>query len=298
MISASIVTYNNHLLDIEAILRSIIASPIGKVWIIDHSDEVFTLREELQQYMHRDEDVRAHIQRGFQIEYLHEDNTGYGRGNNRAIRLAMAEGSQYHLVVNPDVWFSSDVIPTIWKYMEEHSEVGQIMPQVLFLDGNNQPLAKLLPTPMDMFCRMFLPECMFAKRNKRYELAHSGYRFILNVPCLSGCFMFLRMRTLQEVGLFDERYFMYGEDFDLTRRIHRKYKTLFFPPVSIFHKFSRGSHRSIHLFFAHTISMIRYFNKFGWIYDSERRRFNRNILHEIKDKLKGEQDNVADTSRR
>lgn len=286
MISASIVTYNDHLLDIEAILRSIIASPIRKVWIIDHSDEVFTLWEELQQYMHRDEDILAHIQRGFQIEYLHEDNTGYGRGNNRAIRLAMAEGSQYHLVVNPDVWFSSDVIPTIWKYMEEHGEVGQIMPKVLFLDGNIQPLAKLLPTPVDMFCRMFLPECMFAKRNRRYELAHSGYKTMLNVPCLSGCFMFLRINALYDIGLFDERYFMYAEDFDLTRRIHRKYRTLFFPQVSIFHKFNRGSHRSFRLFLAHTVSMIRYFNKFGWIYDSERRKFNRNILKEIKETQK------------
>lgn len=282
MITASIVTYNDHLLDIEAILRSIIASPIRKVWIIDHSDKVFTLREELQQYMQRDKDIRAHIQRGFQIEYLYEDNTGYGRGNNRAIRLAIEEGCLYHLVVNPDVWFSSDVIPTIWKYMEEHPEVGQIMPKVLFLDGNIQPLAKLLPTPMDMFCRMFLPECMFSKRNKRYELAHSGYKYIMNVPCLSGCFMFLRTSTLKETGLFDERFFMYAEDFDLTRRIHRTFRTLFFPQVSIYHKFSRGSHRSLRLFIAHTMSMIRYFNKYGWFYDNERHRFNREILNDIK----------------
>lgn len=286
MITASIVTYNDHLLDIEAILHSIIASPINKLWIIDHSDEVTSLREELQQYMQGDEEIKAHIQRGFQIEYLHENNIGYGGGNNRAIRLAMAEGSLYHLVVNPDVWFSSDVIPTIWKYMEEHPEVGQIMPKVLFLDGNIQPLAKLLPTPMDMFCRMFLPEWMFSRRNKKYELAHSKYRNIMNVPCLSGCFMFFRMSTLEEVGLFDERYFMYGEDFDITRRIHRHYQTLFFPPVAIYHKFSRGSHRSLRLFIAHTISMIRYFNKFGWFYDSERHRFNRQILKEIKSELK------------
>lgn len=282
MITASIVTYNDHLLDIEAILRSIIASPIRKVWIIDHSDRVFSLREELQQYMHRDKDIREHIERGFQIEYLHEDNIGYGRGNNRAIRLAMEEGCQYHLVVNPDVWFSSDVIPTIWKYMEEHPEVGQIMPKVLFLDGKIQPLAKLLPTPMDMFCRMILPEWMFKRRNKRYELADSGYKNIMNVPCLSGCFMFFRTSTLQECGLFDERYFMYAEDFDLTRRIHRHFKTLFFPNVTIFHKFNRGSHRSLRLFLIHTMSMVRYFNKFGWFYDKERHHFNRQLLQEIK----------------
>ena len=95
--------------------------------------------------------------------------------------------------------------------------------------------------------------------------------------------MFLRTSTLHEVGLFDERYFMYAEDFDLTRRIHRKFKTLFFPSVAIYHKFSRGSHRSIRLFLAHTFSMVKYFNKFGWFYDSERRAFNKQILKEIEE---------------
>jgi GT2 family glycosyltransferase len=282
MITASIVTYNDHFLDIEAILRSIIASPISKLWIIDHSDEVTTLREELQQYMFRDEEFCAHLKRGFQIEYLHEVNTGYGRGNNRAMKLAIAEGSTYHLVVNPDVWFSSNVIPTIWKFMEEHDDVGQIMPKVLFLDGSIQPLVKMLPTPLDMFCRMFVPERFFRNRNKRYELAHSKYTHIMNAPCLSGCFMFLRTEVLLDVGFFDERYFMYAVDFDLTRRIHRKYKTLFLPQVSVYHKFSRGSHRSLRLFFAHTISMIKYFNKFGWFIDKERLKFNKQILNEIK----------------
>lgn len=282
MITASIVTYNDHLLDIEAILRSIIASPIRKVWIIDHSDEVTTLREELQQYMQRDKDLKEHISRGFQIEYLHEENTGYGRGNNRAIRLAMEEDSHYHLVVNPDVWFASDVIPTIWKYMEENPDVGQIMPKVLFLDGKIQPLAKLLATPMDLICRILLPEWMIKQRNNKYELLHSGYDKIMNAPCLSGCFMFFRVSTLKEVGLFDERFFMYGEDFDLTRRIHRHYKTLFFPMVNVYHKFSRGSYHSLRLFMVHMASMVKYFNKWGWIYDAERRKFNRQILKDIK----------------
>lgn len=283
MITASIVTYNDHFLDIESILRSIISSPISKLWIIDHSDEVTSLREELQQYMTNDEEFKAHLQRGFQIEYLHESNTGYGKGNNRAIRLAIAEGSVYHLVVNPDVWFSSDVIPTIWKYMDEHPCVGQIMPKVLFLDGSIQPLAKLLPTPLDLFCRMFVPERFFHKRNRRYELAHSQYTHIMNAPYLSGCFMFLRTEVLQEVGGFDERFFMYSEDIDLTRRIHRKYKTLFFPQVSIYHKFSRGSHRNFRLFVVQIVSTIQYFFKYGWFVDKERRQFNRQILSEIKE---------------
>lgn len=282
MITASIVTYNCRLLDIQAILRSLAVSPVDKVWVIDHSDKVTTLKDELEQYIQHNADLTAHLDRNFKVEYLHEDNVGYGRGNNRAIRLAMEEGSQYHLVVNPDVWFTSDVIPAIWKYMEEHPDVGQIMPQVLFLDGTIQYLAKLLPTPVDLFCRMFFPECFFRKRNRRYELKDSGYDFIMNVPCLSGCFMFFRMSTLKETGLFDENFFMYGEDFDLTRRIHRNYRTLFFPEVSIYHKFSRGSHHNIRLFIAHIMSMARYFNKYGWFDDPERERFNARLLRDIE----------------
>ena len=284
MITASIVTYNNHLLDIEMILRSMLTSPIQKLWIVDHSDSVLSLREELQQYINFDPDYKEHNNRGFSIEYLFEENIGYGRGNNRAIRLAITEGSTYHLVVNPDVWFTQDVIPTLWKYMEQHPDVGQMMPKVLFLDGSIQPLAKMLPTPMDLFYRMCLPEGWFRSRNDRYELKQTGLNKIMNVPCLSGCFMFFRISALQDVGMFDTRYFMYGEDYDITRRIHKKYQTLFFPEVSIYHKFNRASHRSLRLFIAHLTSMVKYFFKWGWIYDSERHKFNKQLLNEIEEK--------------
>ena len=80
----------------------------------------------------------------------------------------------------------------------------------------------------------------------------------------------------------------YGEDFDLTRRIHRHYKTLFFPMVNVYHKFSRGSYHSLRLFMVHMASMVKYFNKWGWIYDAERRKFNRQILKDIK--MANEQD--------
>ena len=66
----------------------------------------------------------------------------------------------------------------------------------------------------------------------------------LNVPFLSGCFMFLRTEAVKEVGLFDERFFLYAEDIDFTRRMHSRYKTVFYPPVPVYHKFSRASRRS------------------------------------------------------
>lgn len=283
MITASIVTYNNNLLDLEGILRSLLISPVQKVWIVDHSDEFDRLEGELQEYMRKDEEYLKHEGRGFELRYIKEENTGYGSGHNTALRIAMEQGSQYHLVVNPDVWFGPEVIPVLWRMMEEDAEIAQIMPKVLFLNGSVQYLAKLLPTPMDLFGRFFLPGRLINVRNSRFELRHSDYDKVMNVPFLSGCFMFLRVSALEQIGSFDERFFMYMEDVDLSRRLHAHYKTLFTPDVSIYHRFSRLSYHKWRLSLVHMASVVKYFNKWGWAYDRERRKVNKQILNEIKE---------------
>ena len=282
MITASIVTYNNNLLDLEGILRSLLISPVQKLWIIDHSDTFMGLEDELQEYRRRDDVYLQHEGRGFKMEYIREENKGYGSGHNVALRKAIEGGSQYHLVVNPDVWFGAEVIPALWRLMEEDETVAQVMPKVLFLNGSVQYLAKLLPTPLDLFCRFFVPEKLIYKRNSKFELRDSGYDKTMNVPYLSGCFMFLRISALKSEGLFDERYFMYLEDADITRRLHVHYKTLFFPSVSIYHRFSRLSYHNWRMSVVHIVNVMRYFNKWGWIYDKGRRRFNKKLLRELK----------------
>ena len=284
MITASIVTYNNNLLDLEGILRSLLISPVQKLWVIDHSDTFEGLEGELQEYKRRDDEYLKHEGRGFQLEDIKQENKGYGGGHNVALRKAMEEGSHYHLVVNPDVWFGADVIPALWRLMEDDDSIAQVMPKVLFLNGSVQCLAKLLPTPLDLFSRFFLPGKLIARRNNRFELRHSGYDKEMNVPFLSGCFMFFRMSALKSEGLFDERFFMYMEDVDITRRLHAKYKTMFFPSVSIYHRFSRLSYHKWKLSVAHMISVVKYFNKWGWIYDRGRRRFNKRLLKSLKTK--------------
>ncbi len=282
MITASIVTYNNNLLDLEGILRSLLISPVQTVWIIDHSDDYLGLEGELDEYKRKDDIFLQHEGRGFRLEFIKQNNKGYGGGHNVALRKAMEIGSQYHLVVNPDVWFGAEVIPALWRLMEEDGTIAQVMPKVLFLNGSVQRLAKLLPTPFDLFGRFFLPAMLISRRNDRFELKHSGYDKIMNVPFLSGCFMFLRISALQSEGLFDERFFMYMEDVDITRRLHVKYKTLFYPAVSIYHRFSRLSYHKWRLSLIHMISVVKYFNKWGWIYDSGRRRYNKRLLKDLK----------------
>ena len=284
-ITASIVTYNHHLLDFEPVLRSLFASPVDVVYVIDHSDSMLELKAELQEFARRvlngEPELKQKASNGFKLIYLPHENNGYGGGHNVALKDAMKLGSKYHLVVNPDVWFGPEVMPKLVRYMEEHEDVGQMMPKVLFPNGQIQRLAKMLPTPLDMFGRLCLPPFMIRRRNRRFELRDSEFRMTLNVPFLSGCFMFLRTEAVKEVGLFDERFFLYAEDIDFTRRMHSRYKTVFYPPVPVYHKFSRASRRSFWLLLVHIFSMMKYFSKWGWTDDTQRTAVNSRLKAEI-----------------
>jgi hypothetical protein len=155
------------------------------------------------------------------------------------------------------------------------------MPKVMYPNGQIQRLAKLLPTPLDFFGRFCLPEFLIRRRNTRFELVQSGFTKIMNIPFLSGCFMFLRMSAVEEVGIFDERFFLYAEDIDMTRRMHQKYETLFFPKATIYHTFTRGSRKSLRLMWIHIVSTIKYLNKWGWWRDEERREVNKDVMNQI-----------------
>ena len=119
------------------------------------------------------------------------------------------------------------------------------------------------------------------KRMDRFQLKFTNYSIPINAPYLSGCFMFFRVDALRKVGLFDERFFMYPEDIDITRRIHREYKTMFYPEVTIIHDHAAASYQSLKMLKIHMINMIRYFNKWGWFWDRERKEMNRKLLTEL-----------------
>lgn len=208
-------------------------------------------------------------------------NLGYGAAHNIALRESVYYRTPYHLVMNSDIIVRAEDIDTIYRFMEQHAAVGQLMPRVSYPNGETQYLCKLLPTPLDVFSRRFLPSILTQRRTRRYELRESGYDKPMNVPYLSGCFMFLRTEAALKARLFDERYFMYPEDIDLTRTIHRDYLTLYWPQVTIIHNHTRGSYRSMKMLWIHIVNMCRYFNKWGWIIDKERRLYNRLTLEQI-----------------
>ena len=93
--------------------------------------------------------------------------------------------------------------------------------------------------------------------------------------------MFFRVKCFEKVGLFDERFFMYPEDIDITRRMHRHFRTMFWPSVTVVHAHRAASYKSKKMLKIHMWNMCKYFTKWGWVFDKERKEWNRQLLNEI-----------------
>lgn len=214
---------------------------------------------------------------GTKIKIREIENHGYGVGHNISIKDNIDSKTGYHLVMNSDVRWDGDILGVLCDEMDRRPEVGMIMPKVYYPDGCLQLTARRLPTPYDVFAKRFLPSFLTKKRMEKYLLAIADHGKEIDCPYLLGSFMLIRNSALRDCGIFDERFFMYPEDIDLTRRIHRKYKTIYFPGVSIIHEHKAASRKSFKMLWIHATNMIRYFNKWGWWVDNERRQMNNEL---------------------
>lgn len=270
MLTSSVVLYKTRAVQLSALIDCVKKSGImDKIYFVDNSP---------------DESLRALCEAVEKSEYIFNGkNIGYGAAHNIAIKKAIQAGSEYHIVLNPDIKFEPDVLPKLVEFMDGNSDVVYVLPKVVYPNGELQYLCKLLPTPFDLIFRRFMPKTKLVQKiNDRYTLKMSGYDKIINPPCLSGCFMFMRTSALEKNNIFfDDRYFMYCEDFDLIRRLHRVGKTLFYPDVTIIHDHAKESYKNKKMLFEHIKSAIKYFNKFGWFFDKERRDMNEKVLGEI-----------------
>lgn len=268
-ITASIVLYHNNVQELNDAIASCLSSEmIFKLFLIDNSAT----------------DAFKKLAIDTRVVYQHNSkNIGFGAAHNVAIQKALEE-STYHIVLNPDVSFAGEILDELKNFMEGSPEIGAVMPQVLYKDGSVQRLCKLLPSPLNLFGRRFANSIQYFKNlNKLYELEQFQYDKILDVPNLSGCFMFLRVSTLKQVGGFDPRYFMYLEDVDLVRRIGQVNRTVFYPQVFIYHGYQKGSYSGKKLLFIHIKSAIKYFNKWGWFKDKQRIKVNEKLLNYLKE---------------
>ncbi len=261
-LTVSIVLYESKATEIKGLISSLLDTSLNiKVFLVDNSST----------------DRLKRLATDKRVTYIFNNkNIGYGRGHNIGIFESIKSGSPYHLVVNPDVEMEGEILEKMYNFMEEHPDAGCVVPNVLYPDGNKQYLNKLYPTPFDLMMRRFLPEKLSKTfpRFDKYELKHLD-NVTRQVPIASGCFLFCRNLVLKEIGGFDSRYFMYLEDTDMCRRINEVSKVIFWPEIEVIHAYAKGSYSNPRLLFYHISSAIKYFNKWGWLFDAERRRINR-----------------------
>ncbi|HEX4021807.1 MAG TPA: glycosyltransferase family 2 protein [Acidobacteriaceae bacterium] len=266
-ITASIVLYRHKFEEIADLLERLSTDRCVKCWVVVDNGS--------------SKDIRSKVEALGGIYIDSGENLGFGRGHNLAICHLKGPAATYHLILNPDITLADSVLGKLTDVMDAKPDVGLVMPKILYPDGSNQYLCKLLPAPIDLVLRRFAPRILkrvARNRIESYELRNFDYETPAYVPSLSGCFMFARRSALDAIGGFDERFFLYMEDVDLCRRISEVSKLLYWPDVKITHIHQMGSYKNLRVLWLHIRAAVSYFNKWGWFVDPQRTEINRHTL--------------------
>lgn len=265
-IGIGLVAYNNNVDDLINLSKSLSNCNLIYKVVIDNSPN---------------ENLKKIFEEYNWIYHSNKKNPGFGASHNIIIKEYSSK-VKYHVVINPDIYFDYDVTSILAKFMENTPDCGCVMPKILYPNNNNQKLVKLLPSPYGWFLRRFAKNTnLLNQYNYKFELQEFDENQVFKAPYLSGCFMFLRVDSLNKIGLFDEGIFMYGEDTDLTRRLWIAGSfPYYFGKASVYHKFAKGSHNSLKLLIIAIKSTIYYFNKWGWI-DRNKTKINNKCLQQL-----------------
>ena len=197
---------------------------------------------------------------------LNIDNPGYGTAVNRII-AKIPDLPTYICVLNTDLSWESGVFESMLDWINLNPDVHLMVPKIIDTDGVTQYLCKHNPTILALFSRRFVPNILKPTWLKRYDswycMRSYDYNSLFDVSYLSGCCMFLRSSTFKQVNGFDDQYFLYLEDADLTRMISHYGRCIHFPHVSVRHNWGRGNYKSFKLLVVNIMSGIRYFFKWG-----------------------------------
>ena len=197
------------------------------------------------------------------ILIANRDNPGFSKGNNQALRRATGE---YQLLLNPDTVVEEDTFRACCEFMDAHPDCGGLGVKMLDGQGRFLPESKrALPTPSVAFYKMFgLAKLMPKSRTfGRYHLGFLSPDETHEVEVLSGAFMLLRKAALDQIGLLDEDYFMYGEDIDLSHRLTLGgWKNHYFPGTRIIHYKGESTKRtSVNFVFVFYRAMVIFARK-------------------------------------
>jgi GT2 family glycosyltransferase len=242
-LSIIIVNYNVRYF-LEQCLRSVFKALEGvsaEVFVVDNASvdgSVEMIREKFPQV----------------IVLANSENVGFSKANNQAIQISKGE---YVLLLNPDTLVEEKTFHKILAFMDLHPDAGGLGVKMVDGKGVYLPESKRgLPTPFVSFCKISGLSSLFKKSAifNRYHLGHLDKDNNHPVEILSGAFMWMRRRALEQVGLLDETFFMYGEDIDLSwRLILGGWKNYYFAETSIIHykgeSTKKGSLNYVYVFY-------------------------------------------------
>lgn len=249
----SIVTYNSDKVfkALDYLIQEFKEDPDFVISIYDnHSSEDFVNR--LKEY-------ERYVNITFSIE-----NKGFGHGHNANLLNAQEE---YFLIFNPDILLKKDTLDKMINGLENEKEATMMVPKIISEDGSPQHLMRKRFTLLDLVIRRFPIKAVrkiFASRIADYECVNLPENQNSYIKIGSGCFILIKSSTFKEINGFDDRFFMYLEDYDLCLRVNEISKIVYMPKVSVIHFWERESGKNLRLAWVHMKSIVKFFNKWGW----------------------------------
>ena len=243
-ISATIVIFKEDIDTLQKTINCFLNTPLlKKLYLVDNSPT-----NELK-------DTFKHPEVGY---IFNGKNLGFGCAHNLIIPKL---NSDFHLILNPDVIFDSQVLPNLISELKRQENISMISPQVLSDDGTLQYTSRKTPSFLELIFRRM---GVLKKHTRKREYRDRDLSKPFSPDFIHGCFMLFKTNDFIEVNGFDERYFLYMEDADICRKIkHMGKEILYYPHQEITHNHRRGSSKNIRLLFYHLTSSIKYFQKWS-----------------------------------
>lgn len=269
-LSISVVCFNSSEEELKVLLESSLnaiqilkdsetLSPIP-IHLIDNSEEGNLSLQSFASLQSQIEDL------GVQLKLVQgHGNVGYGAAHNLVIREM---DSDYHLLLNPDLRLDQRCLVAGVSYLHENENVVMASPYVAFENGEKQYLCKRYPSVFTFIVRGFFPKSLkrlCAKRLAKFEMHDiSETGPCTNIPIASGCYMLCRTKVLQQIEGFNEDFFLYFEDFDLSLRLTAIGQIAYVPAMRITHSGGNAALKGWSHIRMFVRSGIRFFNIHGW----------------------------------
>ena len=261
-LSVVIVNYNvKHYLRqcLDSVQRAAVGLDVD-VWVVDNASSDGSVAE-----------LRSEFKNVHWIE--NHENVGFAKANNQAIRQSEGE---LVLLLNPDTFIAEDVLNDCIRFFEKHPNAGALGIHMVNRDGSfARESRRGLPTPATAFYKVIGLNRLFptSRRFAHYHMGHLPEFADARIEALSGAFMMLRRKTLEQTGLLDESYFMYGEDIDLSYRIGQSgWECWYSPKLMLHYKGESTQQTSFRYVYNFYHAMLIFFRKhfarrywFAWI---------------------------------